>query len=113
MLIKGYHTDNVVFDYLYFMDYILKKQQKIRISGSIASYPNMAENQALVKMVTMERNMFVHAVIISPEDTVSTNHWPIPMYYAVWIYNQIPDMKSVLSAIIYGQGQGLIQCHKP
>ena len=41
----------------------------------------------------------MHAEIRCPEDTLYTGIWPISMDYYVWVYNQIPYMQSILSAI--------------
>ena len=41
----------------------------------------------------------MHAVLRCPEDTFSTDLWPMVMDYAVWVYNWNPDIQSVLSAI--------------
>ena len=40
----------------------------------------------------------MHAAFRYPGDTFSTDIWPTEMYYAVWVNNRIPDMKSGLSA---------------
>ena len=55
-----------------------------------------------IKMVhhrTTARAMFMHAALICPEDTMSTDIWPMEMNYAVLVYNRIPGMQSGLSAI--------------
>ena len=41
----------------------------------------------------------MHAAPGCPEDTFSTDLWPMEMYYAVWFYNRTPDMQSEFSAI--------------
>ena len=41
----------------------------------------------------------MHTALKCPEDTISTDILPMVMDYYVWVYNQIPDMQSVLSAI--------------
>ena len=41
----------------------------------------------------------MHAVLICPEDTLSTDIWTMTMDYAVWVYNRITDIQSGLSAI--------------
>ena len=43
--------------------------------------------------------MLIQAALRCPEDTPSTDLWPMTMDYAVWVYNRIPDMQYVLSAI--------------
>ena len=40
----------------------------------------------------------MHAALRCPEDTLSTDIWPMVMDYSVWVYNWIPDMHSGLSA---------------
>ena len=45
------------------------------------------------------RTMLMHAALRCPEETLSTDIWPMEMDYAVWVYNRTPDMQSVLSAI--------------
>ena len=47
----------------------------------------------------MERTMFIHAALRCPEDTSSTDLWRMEIYYAVSVYNCIPDMKYGLYAI--------------
>ena len=47
----------------------------------------------------MARTMLMHAALRCPEDTLSTDLWPMTMDYDVWVYNRTPDMQSVLSAI--------------
>ena len=43
--------------------------------------------------------MLIHAALRCPEDALSTDLWPMSMYYAVWFYNHIHDMKYGLYAI--------------
>ena len=42
VVIKGYHTDNGIFNYSEFMEEMLKKQKNIRFSGAGASHKNGA-----------------------------------------------------------------------
>ena len=97
--IKGYHTDNGIFNASYFIEELFKKQQKIRFSGSGASHQNGAAEHAINKVFTKARNMLMHAAIICPEETLSTDILTMTMDYSVWVYNRIPDMQSGLSAI--------------
>ena len=99
VVIKGYHTDNGIFNSSEFMEELLKKQQKIRFSGAGASHQNGAAERAIKTVVTMARTMLMHAALRCPEDTLSTDLWPMAMDYAVWVYNQIPNMQSGLYAI--------------
>ena len=77
----------------------LKKQQNISFSDAGASHQNVAAERATNTVVTMSRTMLIHAAIIYPEDTLYTDLWPMEMDYYVWVYNQIPNMQSGLSAI--------------
>ena len=40
----------------------------------------------------------MHAALVCPEETLSTDLWPISMDYDVCLYNWIPDMKYRLFA---------------
>ena len=81
------------------MEELLKKQKKIRFSGAGASHQNGAADRAIKTVVTMARTMLIHAALRFPEDTLSTDLWPMAMDYAVWVYKRTPDMQSGLSAI--------------
>ena len=98
-MIKGYHTDNGILNSSYFIEELLKKQQKIRFTGASASHQNGEAECAIKTVVTMARTMLMHAALRCPEDTLSTDIWQTTMDYAVWVYNRTPDMQSGLSAI--------------
>ena len=83
VVIKGYHTDNGIFDSSEFMEELLKKQQKIIFSGAGSSHQNGAAERAIKTVVTMARTMLMHAALRCPEDTFSTDLWPMAMDYAV------------------------------
>ena len=99
VVIKGYHTDNGIFNASEFMKGLLKKKQKIRFSGAGASHQKGAVARAIKIVFTMARTMLMHAVLKCPEEKFSTDLWPMARYYAVWVYNRIPDMQSELYAI--------------
>ena len=71
--IKGYHTDNEIFNASKFMEELLKKQKKIRLSGSRASYQNGAAEHTINTLVTISRNMLMHTALRCPEDTFTTD----------------------------------------
>ena len=81
------------------MEELLNNQQKIRFSGAGASHQNGAAEHAIKKVVITARSMLIHAALRCPEDTLSSDLWPMTMDYYVWVYNRIPDMQSELSAI--------------
>ena len=98
-MIKGYHTDNVIFDVSEFMEDLFNKQQKIRFSGDVASHQNGSAERSIKRVVTMARTVLIYAALRCPKETFSTDIWPTAMDNSVWVYNQIPDVHSVLSAI--------------
>ena len=53
MIINVYHTENGIFNTSKFMEDVLKKQQKIRFSGSGASHQNGAAERTINMVVTM------------------------------------------------------------
>ena len=52
-MINVYHTDNEIFNTSKFMEELLKKQQKIRFSGSGASHQNGAAERAINTVVNI------------------------------------------------------------
>ena len=81
------------------MEELFNKEQNIRFSEAGASHRNGAAECAIKMVVTMARTMLMHAAFRCPEDTLSTDVWPMAMDYAVWVYNRTPDMQSRLSVI--------------
>ena len=73
MMIRGYHTDNGIFNASDFMEELLKKQKNIRFSGAGASHRNGSADRATKTVVTIESTMSMHAVLICSDDTVSTD----------------------------------------
>ena len=84
-MIKGYQTDNGVFNCSEFMEDLLKKHQNIKFSGYGASHKNGAADRVINTVVIMSRTMLMHAAIRCPEDTLSTDIWSMAMYYSVWV----------------------------
>ena len=99
VLIKGYNTDNGIFNASEFMEKLLNKHQNIRFIGVSESHKNGSSERAIKMIVTTERNILMHAALRCPEDTFYTNICPMAMDYAIWVYNRIPRMQSGLSAI--------------
>ena len=117
-MIKGYHTDNGIFNSSEFMEELLKKQQKIRFSGAGDSHQNGAAEHAIKTVVAMARNMLMHAELRCREDSYSTDLWAMAMNVDVWVYNRNRDIQSGLSAIeIWSRSrfetvlETLINCH--
>ena len=86
VMIKGYHTDNGVFNATY------NNQQNIKFSGAGSSYQNGAAERSIKAVVTMARTMLMRAALRCTEEKLSTDIWPMDMDYAVWTYNWIPDI---------------------
>ena len=81
------------------MKQLLKNQQNIIFGGAVASHQNRAPERDIKMVVTMSSDMLMHSTLRFPDDTLSTDLWPMEMDYTVWVYNRIPDMPSRLSAI--------------
>ena len=62
-------------------------------------YKNGASERAIKTVVTMVRTMLMYTALRCPEENISTDIWPMEIYYAIWVYNRIPAMHFVLSAI--------------
>ena len=71
MAIKGYHTDNGIFNASEFMEELLNKQQKIRFRGAGASHQNGASERAIKPMVNMASAILMKARMICHKDTLS------------------------------------------
>ena len=71
VVIKGYHTDNGIFNVSEFMDNLLKNQKKIKFSVAGASHQNGEEEHDINTVVTISRNMLMHAELRCPEDIFS------------------------------------------
>ena len=66
VVIKGYHTDNGIFNSSEFMEELLKKQQKIRFGGAGASHQNGAAEFDINTVVIMERTMLMQNALRCP-----------------------------------------------
>ena len=99
MVIKGYHNYNAIFNASESLEELLEKQKNIKFNGAGASHKNGSAERTIKTVVTMAITTLMHNVLIFPEDTFTTDIWPMAMDYAVWVYNRIPDMQSGLSAI--------------
>ena len=92
MEIKGYHTANGIFSALEFMEELLKNQKKIRFSGENDSHQNGASERAIKTVVTMPRNILMHAALRCPDDTC-------PLIFGQWQW-----------IILYGSTIGYLIC---
>ena len=108
-MIKGYHTDNGIFNASEFMEWLYKKQQNISFIGSGASHQNGAAERAIKVVFTMRRTMLMHAALRCPKDTLSTDIWP--MMYGSTIGSLTFSLYYLLFK--YGQGQCLRKYQKP
>ena len=72
MEIKGYHTDNAIFNASEFMEELLKNQQKIIFSGAGSPHYNGASYCAIKIVVTMARTTLINAAVRCPEETLPT-----------------------------------------
>ena len=73
LVIKGYHTNNGIFNASKFMEELLKKHQKISFSGAGASHQNGTAERSIKTVFTMSRTMLMHAALRCPEDIFYTD----------------------------------------
>ena len=83
MVIKGYHTEILVFNNSEIMGDMLKKQKNIMFSGSEASHQNWSSEKIINTLVATERDMLMHATLKCTESTFSTGVYPMNTVYAV------------------------------
>ena len=59
------------------MKELFGEQKKIRFTGATASHQNVTAERIMNMVVTMERTILMHAALRCPEDTLSTDPFPI------------------------------------
>ena len=78
---------------------MLKNQQKIIFSGDGTSHQNGSLDRTTKTVVTTKMATLMHDALRCTNDTLSTDICPMEMYYFIWIYNHISNIKSGISAI--------------
>ena len=73
VMINVYHTENGIFNTSKLMEELLKKQKKIRFSGTITSHQNGAAERAIKTVVNMESVILMKARMICHKYTLSIN----------------------------------------
>ena len=71
VMINVYHNENGIFNTSKFMEELLKKQKKTRLSGASASHQNGAADRASKTVIIMESVILMQAWIICHKDTLS------------------------------------------
>lgn len=90
VVVQQYHTDNGIFGTADFVDELLSKQQTVRYSGVGAAHENGVAERGIQTVTYMARTMMLHAAMRAPEGFIKSEHWPMAMDQAVWLYNRIP-----------------------
>eukprot|EP00957_Ditylum_brightwellii_P124888 9520710-Ditylum_brightwellii.AAC.1 len=91
------YTDNETFSSTEFMFHLATKQQPIRFSGVGTSHQNVIAESDIQTITHMARTLLIHASLRGPSGTITTNHWPMAMDYAAWVYNNMPAKENGLS----------------
>jgi hypothetical protein len=94
--IKRYQGDNGVFRSTEFEADLKKRGQTIQFSGVGAHHQNAVAERAIRTVTESSRTMLLHAAIHWPEE-VSMDLWPFAWNYALWIWNELPNVKSRMS----------------
>ena len=79
------------------MAHLSSKGKTVTFSGFGTAYQNAVAERAIETVVYMARTMMIHAAMRSPENTITSDLWPMAMEYAVWIYNHLPKSDTGLS----------------
>ena len=88
--IKGYHSDNGVFNCKDFKEHCRALGQKLRFSGVGAHHQNGVAERAIQTITSMARACLIHCTLRWPERAV-IDLWPQAMSYAIWVYNRLPS----------------------
>ena len=99
MVIKGYHTENMVFDTSEIMGELLKNQKNIMFSGSGASHQNWAPEKIIITEFAKARAMLMNTTLKCTEGTFPNDIYPTNVGNSVWFYNHIPYIHSSIYAI--------------
>ena len=84
-VIKGYHTDNGIFNASDFKNDLSKNQQKIKFSGASASHQNGEAECAIKTVVTMASVILMQAWMICVEISPVTRRWSVqPLDWRRW-----------------------------
>ena len=91
MAIKNYHTGNGILNNSEFMENMLNKHQQISLSGAGASHQNGSSERTINMVDNIERRMLMHAEIICPKDTLSTDfgQWKWNILYGYTLRSMI------------------------
>ena len=85
VVIKGYHTYNLIFNTWEFTEKLLKKQQKLRFSRAGTWHQNGATEHTKIMLVNIKRTIMMHDALRCHKDTLSTDfsqwQWNILNWY--------------------------------
>ena len=94
--IKGYHTDNGIFDSDEFTDAVKKCRQIIDFSGTGAHHQNGIAEHGTCMTVEWSHTMLLHAAIHWPEQA-DLALWPYALDYTVYLWNNMPKKDLLVS----------------
>ena len=94
--VKGYHSDNGVFDAQDFQDELRVLEQTHTKSGVGAHHQNGVAERSIQTVMNSARAMMLHAALHWPKG-MDTNLWPLAVDYAVHLWNHTPRRESGVS----------------
>ena len=89
--IKGYHTDNGVYNSKQIMNQIRDNQQILRMCGIGAHHQNGAAENA-IKIITRKARIYLLHMLLRWPEHFDKTLWPFAMTHAGYLHNQIPKM---------------------
>ena len=113
MVIMLYHTDNGIINASYFMEDMYYNQKRIIFSGNSSWYEILQHSVTSINWLTCQVPCLCMIKLDGLRAHFPNDFWTMEMYYfygyIIWFLSFI----LLYLILIYGQGQGLIQCHKP
>jgi hypothetical protein len=94
--IKGYHSDNGIFDTKDFREYCNQQQQHYSFSGVGAKHQHGVAERNIKTIAQWARANMLHLATHWPQ-YASLSFWPQAIDYLVWVFNKMTNMENGLS----------------
>ncbi len=94
--VKEYHSDNGIFSLADFKAHCNRLQTKYTFSGVGAKHMNGIAEQNIKTIVQWVRANMLHLAHSWPQHA-DPKYWPQAINYATWVFNNLPNMDSVIS----------------
>ncbi len=95
--IKGYHSNNGIFDSPEFKNHCAQHNQKYSFGGVGAEHHNGVAERNIKTVAQCARANMLHLATHWPQHADST-YWPQAIDYAVWVLSRLPNMESGIAS---------------